>query len=147
MASIDRKLVALLSLPGPAMGVLTVFGIIPEGVDLYFWLAISVACAVVIARRVESRAFGHGALVGFVLGVTSKLIQGIWSDTYVVHNPGLLEKFSDVPQGPEFQYFILMLVPFVGIGSALIVGLLSHLAFKAMGRDRTAQPPPSRRDQ
>lgn len=138
---LDGKLIVLLSLPGPAVGVLTLFGIIPEGVDRYFWLVISVVCAVTIARRVDRYPFGHGALVGFILGATAKLIQGIWSGTYVAHNPGLLEKFSEVPQGAEFKYFVLMLVPFVGIGSALIVGLLSHLAYKALGRGRASSTP------
>ena len=140
MKHFDRRLILLLSLFGPAMGVLTLFGIIPDGVDRFFWLAISIGCAVVIARRAPQHAFGHGAIVGFLLGASAKLIQGIWSGVYLAHNPGLLEKFSEaqskIPQGTEFKYFVLMLVPFVGIASSLIVGLLSHFAFKSLGRDR-----------
>ncbi|MCK5408499.1 MAG: hypothetical protein KAJ37_13615 [Candidatus Krumholzibacteria bacterium] len=140
MKHFDRRLILLLSLFGPAMGVLTLFGIIPDGVDRFFWLAISIACAVVIARRAPQHAFGHGAIVGFLLGASAKLIQGIWSGVYIAHNPGLLEKFSEeqskMPQGTEFKYYVLMLVPFVGIASSLIVGLLSHFAFKSLGRDR-----------
>ena len=116
------------------------FGIIPDGVDRFFWLAISIGCAVVIARRAPQHAFGHGAIVGFLLGASAKLIQGIWSGVYIAHNPGLLESFSEaqskIPKGTEFKYYVLMLVPFVGIASSLIVGLLSHFAFKSLGRDR-----------
>ena len=140
MKHFDRRLILLLSLFGPAMGVLTLFGIIPDGVDRFFWLAISIGCAVVIARRAPKHAFGHGAIVGFLLGASAKLIQGIWSGVYLAHNPGLLESFAEaqskVPQGTEFKYYVLMLVPFVGIASSLIVGLLSHFAYKSLGRDR-----------
>lgn len=140
MKHFDRRLILLLSAFGPAMGVLTLFGIIPDGVDRFFWLAISIGCAVVIARRAPQHAFGHGAIVGFLLGASAKLIQGIWSGVYIAHNPGLLESFSEaqskIPQGTEFKYYVLMLVPFVGIASSLIVGLLSHFAFKSLGRDR-----------
>jgi|GEM_PF-1597458 len=140
MKHFDRRLILLLSLFGPAMGVLTLFGIIPDGVDRFFWLAISIGCAVVIARRAPHHAFGHGAIVGFLLGASAKLIQGIWSGVYLAHNPGLLESFAEaqskVPQGTEFKYYVLMLVPFVGIASSLIVGLLSHFAYKSLGRDR-----------
>lgn len=134
MRHYDRKLIILLALFGPAMGIFTLFGIIPDGVDRYFWLAISIGCAVVVARRVPGGAFGHGAIVGFLLGASAKLIQGIWSNAYLAHNPGILDRFSEaqskIPQGQEFKYFVLMLVPFVGIANALIVGLLSHLASK-----------------
>lgn len=135
--SYDWKLILLLSLPGPAIGVLTLFGVIPFGADRWFWLAVSIMAAVIIALRVEHGVFGHGAAVGLLLGVTSKLIQGIWSSTYVAHNPGLMEKFSGETETAEFRYFVLMLVPFVGIANALIVGLMSYLTYKATGRGRT----------
>jgi hypothetical protein len=136
MKKYDWHLIVPLSLPGPVMGLLTLYGIIPFGIDRWFWLAISIVAAVTIARRVELHAFGHGALVGFLLGATSKLIQAIWADVYVAHNPVLLEKLTDATAGPAFQYRMLMLVPFVGIVNALLVGLMSYFAHKAMPRPR-----------
>lgn len=137
ITSYDWKLILLLSLPGPAIGVLTLFGVIPFGADRWFWLAVSIVAAVVIAWRIEHGAFGHGAVVGFLLGATSKLIQGIWSDAYIANNSDLVAKFSGESDKSEFQFFVLMLVPFVGIANALIVGLMSYLAHRAMGRSRT----------
>lgn len=136
MKNYDWHLVAVLSLPGPILGVLTLFGIIPFGIDRWFWLAVSIVAAITIARRVESNAFGNGALVGFLLGATSKLIQAIWADAYVAHNPVLLEKLTGATDGPAFQYKMLMLVPFVGITNALLVGLMSYFAHKAASRPR-----------
>jgi uncharacterized membrane protein len=134
MKKYDWHLIVTLSIPGPAMGVLTLLGIIPFGIDRWFWLAISIVASVMIARRVESNAFAHGAIVGFLLGATSKLIQAIWAGTYVSHNPALLEKLTDATDGPVFQYRMLMLVPFVAVTNALLVGLMSYFAYRAMPR-------------
>jgi hypothetical protein len=136
MNKYDWNLIVLLSLPGPVMGFLTLRGVIPFGFDRWFWLAISVVAAIVIARRVERHAFGHGALVGFLLGATSKLIQAIWSDLYAANNPALSEKLTGATDGPEFQYRMLMLVPFVGLTNALLVGLMSYFAHKAVRGSR-----------
>jgi hypothetical protein len=136
MKKYDWRLIGMLSLPGPVMGLLTLYGIIPFGIDRWFWLGISVVAAVTISRRVERDAFKHGALVGLLLGATSKLIQAIWSDVYVDHNPVLMEKLTGETDGPAFQYRMLMLVPFVGIVNAMLVGLMSFFAHKAKPRPR-----------
>jgi hypothetical protein len=125
-------LILLLSLPGPVMGFLTLTGVIPFGVDRWFWLGISIVAAVTIAMRVDQGAFRTGALVGFFLGATSKLIQAVWSDTYVANNPELLGSLTGATEGAPFQYRMLMLVPFVGLTNALLVGLMSYFAFKAV---------------
>jgi hypothetical protein len=140
MRKYDWKLISVLSLPGPVMGLLTLYGVIADGTDRWFWLVISIACALVIARRVDGNAFGHGAFVGLFLGVSSKLIQGLFSGVYAAHNPDVVEKLADsgVPGGMEFQYYVLMLVPFVGIANALLVGLMSHFAYKALPRKRVS---------
>ncbi len=136
MRKYNWKLIFVMSLPGPVMGLLTLYGIVADGTDRWFWLVISALCALVVARRAEYNAFGHGAFVGLLLGVSSKLIQGLFSGVYAAHNPDLVEKLSEsgVPGGMEFKYFILMLVPFVGVANALLVGLMSHFASKAFPR-------------
>jgi hypothetical protein len=139
MRTYDWRLIGWLSLPGPVMGLLTLYGIIPFGIDRWFWLAISVVAAVTISRRVERDAFWHGALVGFFLGATSKLIQAIWAGVYVEHNPELLEQLTGATRGAAFQYRMLMLVPFVGIVNAMLVGLMSYFAHKAKPRPRGAE--------
>jgi hypothetical protein len=117
------------------MGMLTLFGVVPFNAEGYVWLVISVACAIAIATRFGSRTFITGAATGFLQGATSKLVQGIFSETYAARNPGLMEKLSDIPAGMDFKYFVLMLVPFVGIGSALVLGLLSFLAGRMLKRE------------
>jgi len=134
----DWKLILLLSLPGPVMGLLTLYGVIPFGTDRWIWLPITIVAAVTIARRVESNAFGHGALVGFLLYATSKLVHGVWSDTYLAHNPILLDEHPDATEALEFKYRMLMFVPLLGIANAVLVGVMSYFTFKAMPSNRPA---------
>lgn len=134
MRKYDWGLILVMSIPGPVMGVLTLYGIVPFGSERWFWLGISIVAAVTVARRVDDAAFGHGALVGLLLGISSKLIQAIWAGTYAAHNPVLLAKLSGPVDSVQFQYRMLMLVPFVGIANAILVGLMSHFTYRARPR-------------
>ena len=116
------------------MGLLTLYGVISIGAEKWCWLGISILAAVTVAHRVEDNAFGHGAFVGLLLGVTSKLIQAVWAGTYAAHNPVLQEKLSGPIDGAQFQYRMLMLVPFVGVINAILVGLMSHFTWRAKPR-------------
>jgi len=140
MRNLEWKTILSLSLFGPVMGLFTLFGVPPFNAEGYVWLVISVVSAVTIANRIGPGAFINGVATGFLQGATSKLVQGIFSGTYAAHNPGLMEKLTDVPEGMEFKYFVLMLVPFVGIGSALVLGLLTFLAGRLLRRENETDP-------
>ena len=46
------------------------------------------------------------------------------------------EEFADMPEGFDTQFFIMMLVPFVGVASAFVGGVLAHVAARVMKRTR-----------
>ena len=136
MKKYDWHLIIPLSLPGPIMGVLTLYGIIPFSVGRWIWAAVSIVVAVTIAHRVERDAFRHGAVVGFLVGASLVLIQAIWADVYLANNPELAQMLTGPTAGPAFQYRRLMLVPFVGILTGGLVGRMSHFTHEAMQRHR-----------
>ncbi|MDH3196998.1 MAG: hypothetical protein OEO21_02030 [Candidatus Krumholzibacteria bacterium] len=131
--TLDWRLVLYLSLFGPAIGGLMVLGVFPEGGERLAWLVATAACAVVIARRTEAPV-RHGAVVGFLSGATSTLVQAVFSATLLSNNPWMVERFADMPEGFDLQFFIFMLVPFIGVASALALALVSMLAAKAVRR-------------
>ena len=135
MKDLTWRRILYLSLFGPLMGVVTVMGWIPHGVENFAWGAIGVFCAVNIARREKDLFFAHGAVIGFLSGASATFIQGLLSSTYAENNPWVLEGFADMPAGFDLKFFVLLLVPFIGIASALAGGLLAWLAAKAMKRD------------
>jgi hypothetical protein len=129
---VNRRLVLWLSTLGPVMGALVVVGAFPKGVDRYAWMVVNLACAVVIARARVSNAFWHGAVAGFLIGATATLVQGVFTDAYVANNAWVLDVYSRRSEGFDLQYFIMMLVPFIGLAGALVTGFLSYLVDRAM---------------
>lgn len=127
MKQLDLRLIGMLTLFGPAMGALVVAGVFPEGTDRFGWLVVMGICAFVIARRVPGTAFQHGAIVGFTTGATATLLQGILLTPLISNNPWILETFANKPEGFDLKYFVMMLVPFIGVASALMLGGLSYL--------------------
>ena len=119
---------------GPFMGVVSIMGMIPRGFESVPWLAIGLFCAFWIARRQQEKYFAHAAVVGFISGSTSTLIQGVFSNTYVENNPWIIEEFADMPAGFDIKFFIMLLVPFIGVASALVNGLLTFLVKRAITR-------------
>ncbi len=134
------KLILPLCLFGPVMGGLMVAGVFPEGADRYAWFVIVGVCAVVVARREPEHALANAAVVGFINGAVATLAQALFLDTFVANNPYVLEKFADQPAGFDLQYFVYMLVPFIGVAGGAMTGLLAMLVarFLASRRDRDA---------
>jgi hypothetical protein len=133
MKQLNWRLTLYLSLFGPAIGALMVLGALPQGWERFAWLVATAVCAVVIARRTEAPV-KHGAVVGFLSGASSTLVQAVFSATLVSNNPWMVERFAGMPEGFSLRYFIFMLVPFIGVASALALALVSMLAARAMGR-------------
>ena len=133
---LNWKLILYLSMFGPAIGMLMVMGAFPKGMERFAWMAVTVFCSIVIARRPDLRHFAHGAVVGFISGATSILVQGLFAASLVSNNPWITEEFADMPEGFDTQFFIMMLVPFVGVASAFAGGVLAHLAGRVMKRTR-----------
>ncbi len=131
----NRRLILRLSLLGPAMGTLIVLGTIPEGGDRFAWMAVDIACAIVIARSDVENVFWHGAITGFIVGASGTLVQGLFADAYFANNPWVVEVLEKKLQGSDLQFFVMMLVPFHGVASALLTGFLSFLAGKVFRRE------------
>lgn len=134
----NRGLILKLSLLGPLMGTLVVLGVFPEGIDRFAWMVVNIICAVAIARSGATNVFRHGAVTGFIVGATSTLVQGLFADALIAHNPWMLERFADQPEGFSLQLFIMQLVPFIGIAGALLTGFLSFLAGRVLRREEGA---------
>ena len=131
------RLLAPLAILGPIMGTLTVMGAFPKGVDRFAWLTVVLVCAFVVARREPLRALKHAALIGFWNGATSTLVQALFVGPLLVNNPWMKEAFAGEPRGFDMEFFLFMLVPFIGVAGGAMTGLLAMLFARALAARRS----------
>jgi len=129
------KLILPLWLFGPAMGALVVLGAFPEGSDRFAWFVIVAATAFVCARREPERALPHAAVTGFFNGASATMIQALFLDTMVKNNPFVAEKFASQPSGFDLEFFVFMLVPFIGVAGGAMTGLLAMVIARFRRRE------------
>lgn len=135
------RLILSLSLFGPVIGALTVFGVIPRGIDRFVWGAVVGGCAFLAAKKEPQRALLHGAVVGFINGASSTLIQALFVDTLTANNPWMVEAMAKQPPGFDFEFFVYMLVPFIGVAGGGMTGLLAMWIARARAvREGAAKP-------
>lgn len=129
------KLVLLLSMFGLAMSVATVF-VVPSKIEPLFWLAIFIACAVIIAKRAPGKLFLHGLMTSLVNAVWITSAHVLFYDTYVLNHVEEVEAFKGAP----FSMRVMMLLtgPVIGLLSGLILGLFAFIAGKLLKRPAPA---------
>jgi len=132
VARLNWRIILLLSLFGPINGLIALRGLPSELYEKLIWLPAVLVSAWVIARFLREGHFGNGAIVGLIAGASAKLIEGVFASTYWAHNPWLAEALAGRPEEFHFQRYVLNLVPYVGVASALIQGLLSHVASRVI---------------
>jgi hypothetical protein len=125
------RLIFQLSLFGLAMGVATVY-VIPSNIEPLFWLAIFVACALLIARRAPGRPFLHGFLVSLVNSVWITGAHVLLFDSYVAGHAAEAAMMSRMPLPPRLM--MLLTGPVVGVVSGLVLGLFAFVASRFLKR-------------
>jgi hypothetical protein len=126
------RVLAPLAVLGPLMGWLTVAGAFPRGVERFAWLMVVLASAYIAARREPRRALKHAAVIGFWNGATSTLVQALMVDTLLANNPWIAESFAKQPAGFDIDFFMFMLVPFIGVAGGAVTGLMAILFVRVM---------------
>ena len=124
--NLNWKIILQLSLFGLIMAFGTV-SLIPQSVEPFFWLAIFVFCAYVIAKVCTGKYFLHGFLVSLVNCVWIIAVHIIFAKTYVEHH---LQMATSMPGSLAQHPRLAMLItgPVVGVISGLLLGLFSWIA-------------------
>jgi hypothetical protein len=124
------KLVLMLSGFGVVMALGTVF-VIPPAIEPVVWLAIFVACAIVIARSKAPKPFLHGFAVSVVNSVWVTAAHVAFFDTYMGGHP----REAAMSAGMSSPRLMMIVTgPIVGIVSGLVLGLFAFVAAKITSR-------------
>jgi hypothetical protein len=131
------KLIVQLSLFGLAMGLATVF-VIPSTIEPLFWLAIFIATASIIARRAPGHPFVHGLLTGVANSVWVTGSHILLFNQYVSRHPQEAAMMSSMPLPDSPRLMMALVGPVIGVVSGTVIGLLSLVAVRILGRNRPA---------
>jgi hypothetical protein len=121
------KLIFQLSLFGLAMGISTVYWI-PSNIEPFFWLAIFIICAYLIARNCTGKYFLHGLFVSLVNCVWITGAHVILFRTYANNHPKELEQMSNMFHSNHPRVMMLIIGPVIGLISGLVLGLFAFIA-------------------
>ena len=126
--SMDWKIIAILSVIGLVMGLLSVKGF-TQKIEPVLWLLFSIATSLILSKNIEQKPFFHALLIGIAWGICNGVIQSAFFDSYLTNNPSLQQNF----QKQSFirpRYLGLVTGPIIGVITGLILGGLTLLLKK-----------------
>ena len=126
---LKKNLIFQLSLFGLVMAIATVFWI-PGNIEPVFWLVIFLICAYLIAKRAPGKYFLHGFLVSIVNCVWVTGAHVLFFQTYISNHADELAMMASMPMPEHPRRMMLLVGPFFGVLSGLILGLFSFVAGK-----------------
>jgi len=121
------RLILMLSLLGLVVGIFSVVGVIPAGVESLVWLVIALIYGAVLARRAPGKFFLHGFLAGLIAGVLAGLMQAAFLGQYLSHNPKAAQTLKMLPANLPAVALIILAAPFTGAVLGLVTGLITWL--------------------
>lgn len=135
----DRRAVLLLSLPGVAMGALSLAGLYPDWVEALLWTAIAagVWTPLLVVRRTRAPVL-TGALGAALAGLWTGSIQSAFAWLYIRNHPASAADLHALTP-------VMFVATFVGVG--LVLGALFGAASGAAAwallrrREKTAGAP------
>ncbi len=127
------KLILALSLFGLAMGFATLTWNSPK-LEQFLWLLIFLLCAWLIGKNAERSYFLHGFLVSLLNCVWVTGLHMKYADTYIAHHTAEAGQYAkmNAELGLSIQQSMLLIGPFIGIFSGIILGLFSLAASKIL---------------
>lgn len=127
------KLIFQLSLFGLAMAFATVF-VISSRIEPFFWLAIFIVCACVIAMNVQRRYFLHGFLTSLVNCVWITTVQVLLFDQYIATHTEEAQMMEQLNLPISPRMLIALTGPVIGVLSGVVLGVFSVIAAKLIPR-------------
>ena len=123
------RLIFQLSLFGLAMAIFTVYWL-PSNLEPFFWLAIFVISAYLIAKNCREKYFLHGLFVSLANSVWITLIHVLLFKTYMVNHPQEMTMMQSMPLPTHPRLMVMLTGPVFGLISGLVLGLFAFIASK-----------------
>lgn len=119
------KLILQLSLFGLIMAFGTI-SLIPENVELFFWVVIFIFCAVIIAKACPDKHFWQGFALSLINSIWITVVHVIFYANYLPHHPNM----SGFEIGTHPRAMMILMAPLFGIIFGLMQGGFAYVASK-----------------
>jgi len=128
LKSLDWLYILILAEFGVVMGVLSVNGL-TRNIAPYLWVVFSGISAWVLVKKVQRNLFVHGLILGVFWALINALIQSLFFDSYLVHNPVHVSVFAEIPFiNPG--YLTILVSPVYGLLMGVFIGAVALLIKK-----------------
>jgi len=135
---LDWKLILKLSLFGLAMGLATVF-VVPSSIEPVLWLVVFVVCAYIIGKRVQSKHFLHGFLLGLVNCVWVTGSHVLFFSRYLANHPKEAAMMANMPLAISPRLMMAVVGgPVAGVISGIVIGVLALIVGKIYKQPQAA---------
>ncbi|HLY69288.1 MAG TPA: hypothetical protein VKR53_06135 [Puia sp.] len=131
MNTINWKLIFQLSIFGLLMAIATI-SLIPQNTEPFFWLAIFIVCAYLVAKKAPGKYFLHGFLTSIVNSIWITAAHILFAATYLPNHPQMQEMTASMPLFAQHHQRILMAILGLPFGAVfgLVLGLFCFVASK-----------------
>ena len=132
------KLIFGLSLFGLAMGLATTY-VVPSTVEPFFWLAIFLLSAFLIATRARGDFFLHGLLLGLANSVWITGVHLLLFHRYAADHAAEMKMMAGMPLSHHPRLLMALMGPVIGFVSGVVLGVFAMIAARLVrNRPRAA---------
>lgn len=137
------KWIGILSIFSVISSTLTVLGLMPKGpMQWIIGLVVGVGISALFAWVTPGKFFKNGFTLGITGGIVGMLIQMLFFNTMVEHNPDMAAKFENLPSNVNP---VVMFAAFAPIGIVIggaVQGFFTWAAAMLMGKNNKKRPEP-----
>lgn len=132
------KIIFQLSIFGLIMAFGTI-SLIPEGIEPFFWLAIFLFCAYVIAKVCPGKYFWHGFMVSIINCIWITAAHIAFYSSYIAHHPSMVKMSAQHPILPTHPRLAMLIMgPVVGVICGIILGIFAWIASMIVSKKAAA---------
>jgi hypothetical protein len=139
------KWIGILSVLSVISACLTVFGVMPKGAMQYVVGIVSaIVVSVIFAKVTADKFFKNGFTLGITGGIAASLVQMLFFNTMLEHNPEMSARFEQMPASMNPVVMFAVFAPIGILISGAVQGALTWVAAMLLGKGskKRSVPPP-----
>lgn len=115
-----------------AIAITSILGL-TSGVEMLLWALFGLICAIIIVYWTDRYYFGHGFIVGLVVGALATFLQYLFWPTLAVNNPASYHEIASLPLERDILTWGALSL-FLGMTRGIALGLFTWFVARLLRR-------------